>query len=108
MAKLSRLGVVLFFCVSGGLVSPAMGKMSGTRLTIGVQVVEPCTISTGHGGPASVGGRSTVACARDRVASLRTIHGAAPAASMTNVSTRSENNPTSLADPYYEIAEIAF
>ena len=108
MTKSFHLNAALFLCLSAGLVSPAMGQMSGTRLTIGVQVVEPCTISIDRGGPASFGHRSTIACARDQAASFRTIHGATPEASVMSASARSENNSGSLADPHYDVTEIAF
>jgi hypothetical protein len=108
VAKAFYSGAACVFFLSVGFTSPAMGKMSDTRLTIGVQVVEPCTISVGRGSPTSAEDRSSIACASDRMANFTTVHGFGSEPGLATISARSETNPKSPVDSRYDIAQIDF
>jgi hypothetical protein len=108
MAKRFHFSTAFFFGLSASLVSPAASKMSDTRLTIGVQVVEPCTISLEPGAHASTYDRSAVVCARDRAASLRTIRDAGAGTDVASVSTRSETDTGPSKLLRYDVTEVAF
>jgi hypothetical protein len=108
MAKRFHFSTALLVGLSAGLVSPAAGKMSDARLTIGVQVVEPCTISLDRDDLASIHDRSTVACARHRAASMRTIPDAGSGANMASLSARSETGSGPNMSSRYTVTEVAF
>jgi hypothetical protein len=108
MAKRFHFSAAFFFGLSAGLVSPAASKMSDTRFAIGVQVVEPCTISLERGAHSPAYDHSAVVCARDRAASLRTIRDASVGSDVASVSTRSETAAGRNKMPHYDVTEVSF